>query len=326
MQTTLPFPSATHPLLPVKPVGPLVGDAAPQLPDPLALDAAARLLESSGSFRITRRLEPRPIREERSSLQSDRSIAIILDTETTGLDFAGDEIVELAMLAVSFDETGIHDVVDAFTGLQQPSRPLSAEIVRLTGLTDDMLAGKSIDADAVSAFASKANLVVAHNASFDRGFVEAAFPIFRTMRWACSATEIPWRSYGAEGAKLVHLLQACGLFHDGHRALTDCHALLEVLAFTPPGSARMPFTDLLRASYRTTAEVRAVGAPFATKELLKRRGYRWKDGPDGTKAWTIEVADEALGGELDFLQEVVYRRAVEIPVRLRDARERFRPA
>src|SRR3712207_8906609 len=51
----------------------------------------------------------------------------------------------------------------------------------------------------------------------------------------------PWSEFGYEGSKLGYLLAECGWFHQGHRAVDDCHALLEVLTTPLASDARLPF-------------------------------------------------------------------------------------
>src|SRR5690606_25095582 len=80
-------------------------------------------------------------------------IAIILDTETTGLDAEIDELVELGMVKFRFSSDGqIGPIVDRFQAFQEPQAPLSEEVARLTGLSADELCGQAIDPNAVSAF------------------------------------------------------------------------------------------------------------------------------------------------------------------------------
>jgi len=47
---------------------------------------------------------------------------------------------------------------------------------------------------------------------------------------AWSVSEIDWSARGFEGTKLGDLIGQAGYFHDGHRAVDDGFALLEVLA------------------------------------------------------------------------------------------------
>ena len=103
-------------------------------------------LASTGRFRILRRLQPRPVRPEAAPVAGDgRRVGILLDTETTGLDHAVDEVVELAMIAFVYDDDGVGDIFSTFEGLRQPRCPLSSDVRRLTGLDDAMLHGKTLD-------------------------------------------------------------------------------------------------------------------------------------------------------------------------------------
>lgn len=93
-----------------------------------------------------------------------------------------------------------------------------------------MVAGKAIDLAAVSAFVNDAVLLIAHEARFDRPFCERLFPEFADKYWACSNTQVDWAARGHRGTKLTYLLNDFGYFYDGHRALDDCYAVLEVLS------------------------------------------------------------------------------------------------
>src|SRR5690606_29066577 len=99
----------------------------------------------------------------------------ILDTETTGLDSSKDRIIELALILVDVDKaTGLPlQVQDVFDELEDPGRPIPAEATRITGITDAMVAGKHLDDARVAVLMAGMDLVIAHNARFDRGFMEA---------------------------------------------------------------------------------------------------------------------------------------------------------
>lgn len=80
---------------------------------------------------------------------------IILDTETTGLNARKDEIIEIGVVAFTFDAVdGIGDVTGLYGGLQQPSVPIAGEVTKLTGITNDMVAGRSIDLVALQTLVS----------------------------------------------------------------------------------------------------------------------------------------------------------------------------
>jgi DNA polymerase-3 subunit epsilon len=183
----------------------------------------------------------------------------------------------------------------------------------LTGITDAMVAGSSIDLAEVAAFVSGAALLVAHNAGFDRPFCEKFCPDFAAMAWACSWREVPWADEGFDGARLSHLAAGHGLFFDGHRAVHDCYAGIEVLGRTLPRSGRTALAALLGSTQQPRWRVWATGAPYDKREILKSRSYRWNGGFNGRpKAWYTDVADHAIEGERVFLRQEIYGQGVEI--------------
>jgi DNA polymerase-3 subunit epsilon len=289
-------------------------------------DAAARRLEETGRFKILRSLVPRPVAARASAPpRASERIGVILDTETTGLDPAKDEIIELGMVAFTYDAAGIGEVIGVFSALREPGQPISAEITRITGITDAMVAGQVLDLKAVAAFIAPADLVIAHNAGFDRPFCERLTGGFDVKPWACSVAEVDWSGRGFEGAKLGYLVGQCGWFHQGHRAVDDCHALLEVLDRPGPAGRASAFSELVEKSARRRCRIWAEGSPFHTKDLLKARGYRWSDGTNGQlKSWWREVDEADFDAERAFLQTEVYQAPVDPFVQWMTAAERFK--
>lgn len=288
-------------------------------------EEAAQRLEAGGDYKVLRKLVPRPIIRRAESRHS--KLAVLVDTETTGLSHARDEIIEIGAVAFTYDDGGnIGDVVGVYSGLRQPSAPIPQEITRLTGITDAMVAGQAIDITALEALIEPADLIIAHNAGFDRPFCEKLSPAFVPKAWACSVTEIRWADLGFEGNKLGYLVGQSGLFHEGHRAADDCHALLEVLARPAGEDSTLPFAELLQSSARCRMRIFAETAPFDMKDHLKARGYRWSDGNDGRpKAWWIEVDEDFYEEELRYLRAEIYRwDEADPPATRLTAHDRFR--
>jgi DNA polymerase-3 subunit epsilon len=283
----------------------------PRLRAGLAPDKAERiasLLETENDYRVLRRLKaPAPSSPPEGVLVRR---AVVVDVETTGLDHAVDEVIQLAMVAFQYGQDGvIYGVSESFEALRDPGRPIPPDVTRLTGIDDAMVAGKTIDPVHVEDFLSGAALVTAHNAAFDRPFCERLCAQFARLNWACSLREIPWAAEGFESAKLAHLVMETGMFFDAHRALDDCLATVTVLSRPLPRSGRTALDIMLSSARRRRWRVRAVGAPFASREALKSRGYRW-EGPTGfPRAWQIDVDDDGLETETQFLRSVIYRRA-----------------
>jgi DNA polymerase III subunit epsilon len=272
------------------------------------LERCASLLEASSDYRILRRLRPTSTMPFGDGSVKKRGI--FLDVETTGLDAANDQIVELAMLAFDYSADGqLCAIGESYEALRDPGRPIPAAVTALTGISDAMVVGKSIDVEEVSAFIHGADLIVAHNAEFDRRFCERLSGVFAEKAWACSFREVAWADEGFDSARLGHLAIGHGLFFDAHRAIDDCRAGLEILSRPLPRSGRTALAALLESARRPRWRIRAVGAPFAARAALKSRGYRWNDGSNGgTRAWYVDADENALDAESEFLRLEIYRR------------------
>jgi DNA polymerase-3 subunit epsilon len=250
---------------------------------------------------------------------------LVVDVETTGLDAARHEIIELAMVPFTYGLDGqIYAVGEPFHGLRQPSEPISAEITSITGITDEIVAGHSIDPAAVGSFAAGAALVIAHNAAFDRRFLERFCETFTTKAWACSMSQVDWAEEGHEGTKLAYLAAGAGFFYERHRATNDCLAAIALLAAPLPRSGRLALAQLLERARQPTWRVWAENSPFDLKDVLKARGYRWNgEGTGAPRAWYVDVADDAREAELAFLKAEIYRCEIDLLVRRIDAYDRF---
>ena len=232
----------------------------------------------------------------------------ILDTETTGLAQDKDTIIALAILVLDVDSaTGlpVREIV-RYEGLEDCEGDLSADVVRVTGITKDMLAGKRLDDDAVADALSGVDLVIAHNASFDRKFIERRYPQTVSMNWACSIEDVEWDERGIESNKLDYIAFKCGYFFDAHRAIADCLAVACVLTADLNG-APTAMLRLLRAAGEPSFSLWARRSPFETKDTLKARGYRWDA---EAKCWHTTVrGTQSARDEWKWLKTEIYRGA-----------------
>jgi len=282
----------------------------------------ARQLEASGHYRLLRRFTGNSLAPagDPDALRQ----GVYLDVETTGRDAAHDEIIELAMVPFHYDAEGrLCAVGTPFVQLREPSGPISDEITQITGITNDMVAGKVIDPKQVASFIAPAVIIIAHNAQFDRRFAERFCEAFKHKGWACSMSQVDWAGEGFEGTKLSYLASQCGFFFEGHRAENDCLAGLEILA-RPLASGRTAMAQMLGEARKPSWRIWAERAPFDFKDKLKARGYRWngEEGP-APKAWYIDLDESARDAELDFLEKEIYGGEVHLATRKITAFERF---
>lgn len=259
-----------------------------------SLSQAAALLRSSPNHRVLERVPPvKDWKLAEAEVLTTR--AAILDVETTGLAET-DEVIELAILPFDYERaTGRVvnvDVANARVGLCEPSIPIPAEATKLHGITFEMCAGKRITDEEVAAALSGVQLIIAHNASFDRTACERTWPIFEHFPWACSIEDMDWAGEGIGSRKLDYILLKQGWFFDGHRAGDDAEATLFALTLNLPVSGKPALSALLDRARRPQYLLRALDTSFDHKAVLSTRGYRWDPGtPDRAKAWVLTTTE-----------------------------------
>jgi DNA polymerase-3 subunit epsilon len=294
----------------------MTGEDLVQVPVPVG--SLASVLAAHDDYRIARRIQPM-VRGAAGFERTDELSVCVLDCETTGTDHQTDKIIELAVQRVYVSADGRI----AMTGkprswLEDPGAPLSPEICRITGLNDDDVKGQAIAEAEARCIISSADVVLSHNAGFDRPFVEKRLGV-PGLAWACSLNDIDWREAGFEGRSLSQLLWQCGWFYEAHRASSDVNALLHLLDHSLSATTTV-MREVLERAERQSWAIEAVGAPFSTRGALKGRGYRWD--PE-TRFWWKEVPEEALQDELTWITVQVYDGMETPPHRLVSWTERY---
>lgn len=260
-------------------------------------------LELDGNHRVLRRLELKNEVPALAGCESDEAVGIVVDVETTGIDPIVDQVIELAVRRFRFDGTGhILEIERAWCWREDPGRSLDPEITRLTGLTDADLVGRRIDDDAAEALLRSAQVVIAHNAAFDRKFIERRLNGAVGLAWCCSCREVDWAAGGFDGRSLGWLCAQAGWFFNGHRAESDVDAVLMLLGLNMQ-DGRTALRELLDTAGETSTLIRAVGASFDVKDKLRARGYRWNA---FERVWSKEVFASHLVREESWLTEHVY--------------------
>ncbi len=280
--------------------------------EPLSPDEMAARLRAQG-YRVLAPVVHRPVIDEPRG-EPERH-GLVVDVETTGRDHASDAIIQLAAIPFRFTErtgrvTAVDEPVVAFN---DPGRQIPEEVVALTGITDDNVRGTRLEDTAdFAALAAAADLVIAHNARFDRPFVETRLPAFADCAWACTWSDVAWGP-GSQTLEML-LLKHCEKCIDAHRADEDCLAVIELLAATlDDDDHRTVMARLLEAASRETCRVLAVGAPFESKDDLKRRGYRWHPGDASSpKCWWREIPADQKDDEREWLETNIYPQTYRV--------------
>lgn len=282
----------------------------------------AQRLSQHPDYRVLRRLTlTNPLGED-----TGRPLArgVVIDTETTGLNPSQDRIIEIGLLAFDYDPLTGQPIrlLDSFAALEDPGCPITPEITQLTGISNEMVAGQTIDEIKIEQMLAGTSLVVAHHAAFDRPFLEQRIPLFSRLPWGCSLQDIPWEQEGLGSKKLDYLAFQLGFFFDAHRTMGDCQALLRILSLPLPRSGRPGLWPIVQRLTEKTYTIYALSSPFSSKDRLKERHYRWN--PE-RKLWYRELTQlSALEEEKTWLKQGVYAgKSVNVEVVERDASTRY---
>lgn len=266
--------------------------------------ALAERLARHPDYRVIRRLDA-SLEHPALSGPTVRRAAIV-DTETTGTDPATDKVIELAVVVFEYCHvTGaVGRVLGSYDALEDPGVPIPPSSTAIHGITDAMVAGHRIDDAAVAKLLDGVGLVIAHNAGFDRKFLEPRLPVFASLPWGCSWQEVPWSEAGIESSKLEYLAYRHGFFYEGHRAEVDCLALLEVLRQPFGETGATALKQLLESARTPSFRLWANNSPFESKDVLKKRGYWWDA---GKRCWYGELSSRGeLEAELAWLKQAVF--------------------
>jgi len=164
-----------------------------------------------------------------ASLALDEAPYVVFDLETTGSSAGKGGITELGALKLLRGQ-----VVEEFSTLVNPGRPIEPFVVRLTGITDRMVAGAPPISEVMPRFERfvEGAVLVGHNVGFDCSFVTAARagsplpnPVLDTLRLARCL--VP----GLKRYKLSSLVSHFGVRDmPNHRALSDAAATAAVFS------------------------------------------------------------------------------------------------
>lgn len=203
---------------------------------------------------------------------------VVLDTETTGLSHRENELIEIAAARLRGRE-----IVDRFDTFVKPSGLIPAEITELTSITNADVAHAPSAEGAVAALAEFVGgaPVIAHNAAFDRGFIEAVSGGSEVSDiWidslALSRIALPRLS----SHKLASMAELFGCASVSHRANADVEALCGVWRILLCGLDDLPLGLMRRLadmhpdvpwSYRPIFSFLAGSHPEAVFSLVSAR-------------------------------------------------------
>ena len=155
---------------------------------------------------------------------------VVLDFETTGLRPGADQIIQVG--AVKYKN---HEQMDIMNQLVNPLKSISTRITSLTGITNQMIRNEpKIELVINQLIEFIGDLpIVAHNASFDMGFLYALedkvdVPRYTVIDTLKLSRKIINQTPNHKLTTLAHYLQ---IEHDAHNALGDCLATAKIYQY-----------------------------------------------------------------------------------------------
>ena len=178
---------------------------------------------------------------ELNSLFSRCRSLLVLDTETSGLSFSGEEIIEFAAAKLELRDgrAVVTQEADEFIR-RRDDRRLSPRITELTGITDEMLLEDGISKQAFAALLAELldgeTMIVAYNAQFDLLFLYYFLSNYGDARLLKDKPKLDlltvYRDRRPFPHKLCNAIENYHLqdkVHNSHRAIDDVRATVEVM-------------------------------------------------------------------------------------------------
>lgn len=201
---------------------------------------------------------------------------VVLDFETTGLSpDSGDRAIEIGAVLLQNNR-----IVDSFQSLMNPRMRISSFIEEYTGITNTMLASAPSTSEAMGKFANfmAGHHLVAHNANFDRRFLDAELQRINQQRrqeFACSML-VARRLYpDAPSHRLETLVNYKNLVNNGvyHRALADAEMTAHLwISMVNDLKEDFQFRQVPFALMQQLAKVPKAAAPAFLRKVAAEQG------------------------------------------------------
>lgn len=207
---------------------------------------------------------------------------LILDTETTDLEPSKGKLIEIGAVLWSVD---YRSIVEVYSGvLSADENPAEST----NGIPADLLRGAGLPPAPmmlVDDIAARAAFVVAHNADFDRRWVQPlGFSRLNGLPWVCTIEDIEWPRPGP-GKSLTAIALAHGVaVVSAHRAIHDCLLLTRLFEAVPDIDVRLGAA--LAHAALPKAEIHSL-APYEDREIVKAHGFHWDP---ARKVWHRRMA------------------------------------
>lgn len=196
--------------------------------------------------------------------------ALIIDTETNGLDDAA-QVIEVGAILYSVEnQCVLQEMSTLLPALKNDAEPINR--IKVSAL-DEILQTRSVSfaQELLFAMSKAADVYVAHNAEFDekKTFGDTRLLPLASLPWVCTMSDFKWPLAAREQGSLINIALEHGVgVASAHRALTDCRLIAAL--FDRMSDLESMFAVAMRP------KALFVGLqPFDDNQLAKDAGFKW---------------------------------------------------
>lgn len=210
---------------------------------------------------------------------------LIIDTETTGLDPKNGKLIEIAAIYYNVaSRTILHQMSTLFSANSNEAFEINRISIDSLKEVND-INGRSAMA-LLEQMASTADAVVAHNAAFDRAWIER-YPDSSLLlkKWICTKEDFKWPIRKGVALNLVHIAVDLGVpIISAHRALTDCQLIVRCFDKVEDLEERLEKALSSKCTYIARVN-------YANRQIAKDHGFSWNG---ALQAWTKKLMPEEI--------------------------------
>ena len=243
-------------------------------------DAVPGQLNLLGEFQMEEP-EPLPIQQRERLDESTAQTLLIIDTETSGLDPDAHHCLEIG--AILFDVPS-RQVLAQMSCLLPVESNAAEAINRIPAAVTRLPQPWKPGLDYFQELLNAADLLVAHNAAFDRQWLGRSHLPATDLPWLCSMEDMRWpkdkQLRSRPSVRDLALAYEIPVWA-AHRALSDCIYLAEVFRRCDQ------LEQLIERGLEPRSLMRAQ-VSYDDRQLAREAGFRWNDPVKG--AWTRRLS------------------------------------
>jgi DNA polymerase III subunit epsilon len=202
----------------------------------------------------------------------------VVAAETKGKNPRHAKLIELSVVVLEVERESweITGVLENHNWFQDPEEEeaFSPAFTEATGISQEMVAGKSVDSRAFEEIIDSVDFFVAYNAGYVRPVLQEQFPNLESAIFACVRNQIDWSTKGYESRSLNHLTKDHFWYNDSLRMQDRCAILIKLLSEKKEGQEISYLQELCERAEEPLITIEAqVG--HREKYLMKKERFRW---------------------------------------------------